>query len=328
MKNKLLYTLRSGKNNKMLYYASNYARLLVPRPLFQKRLKSALLKIENRDDRDDIIRRINYYCRLKPGSEFPLGGIKLKNLKPEKQKVYFFDTYQYTRWFDDDLSIGYCPGDVTFVPDIPSIVKSRPLVENNANSVVLKLDKVRHFIFVNDPWSFEKKASRAIFRGKVLDKQQRIDFMDKFYGHPLVDAGDVGRRARAEWVTEKMTIGEHLKYKFIMAIEGNDVASNLKWVMSSNSLAVMPRPTCETWFMEGTLLPDVHYVEVLPDFSNLEERMEYYSSHQSEAKEIIENAHRYVDSFRDKARENLISLGVLYKYFRATGQIERIMEDL
>lgn len=58
------------------------------------------------------------------------------------------------------------------------------------------------------------------------------------------------------------TIREHLDYKFIMAIEGNDVASNLKWVMSSNSLAVMPRPTCETWFMEGTLIPDYHYIEV------------------------------------------------------------------
>ena len=40
-----------------------------------------------------------------------------------------------------------------------------------------------------------------------------------------------------------LTIREHLDYKFIMALEGNDVASNLKWVMSSNSIAVMTRPT-------------------------------------------------------------------------------------
>ena len=38
-----------------------------------------------------------------------------------------------------------------------------------------------------------------------------------------------------EWMTPKKTIREHLDYKFIMALEGNDVASNLKWVMSSNS---------------------------------------------------------------------------------------------
>ena len=61
-----------------------------------------------------------------------------------------------------------------------------------------------------------------------------------------------------------------------MALEGIDVASNLKWVMSSNSIAVMPRPTCETWFMEGTLIPDYHYIEIKPDFSDLEERLNQY----------------------------------------------------
>ena len=40
------------------------------------------------------------------------------------------------------------------------------------------------------------------------------------------------------------------KHKFILCIEGNDVASNLKWVMSSNSVAVMPKPKFESWFME------------------------------------------------------------------------------
>lgn len=80
------------------------------------------------------------------------------------------------------------------------------------------------------------------------------------------------------------TIREHLDYKFIMAIEGNDVASNLKWVMSSNSLAVMPRPTCETWFMEGTLIPDYHYIEVKDDFSDLEEKLNYYIAHPEKRK--------------------------------------------
>lgn len=70
-------------------------------------------------------------------------------------------------------------------------------------------------------------------------------------------------------MTDKKTIREHLDYKFIIALEGNDVASNLKWVMSSNSLAVMTRPTCETWFMEGQLIPDYHYVEVKEDFLTL-----------------------------------------------------------
>ncbi len=105
-----------------------------------------------------------------------------------------------------------------------------------------------------------------------------------------------------------------------MALEGNDVASNLKWVMSSNSLAVMTRPTCETWFMEGTLKPGVHYVEVREDFSDLPEKLQHYIAHPNEAETIIRQAHEYVAQFQNPKRERLIALLVMDKYFRLSGQ--------
>ena len=52
-----------------------------------------------------------------------------------------------------------------------------------------------------------------------------------------------------------------------------------------------------------------------------EEPLHYCNSHPEEAKRIIANAHCYVDAFRDRRREDLISTGVLYKYFVPTGQI-------
>lgn len=73
--------------------------------------------------------------------------------------------------------------------------------------------------------------------------------------------------------------------------------------------------------MEGTLVPGEHYIEIKPDFSDLEEQLRYYMAHPEEVKRIIANAHRYVDAFRDRRREELISIGVLYKYFVATRQI-------
>jgi len=112
-----------------------------------------------------------------------------------------------------------------------------------------------------------------------------------------------------------MTIKQHLDYKFILCLEGNDVASNLKWVMSSNSVAVMTRPTCETWFMEGRLIANYHYIAIKDDFSDLEEKLNYYINHPEEAKAISRHANEYVKQFRNNKREDLISLLVLKKYF-------------
>ena len=166
-----------------------------------------------------------------------------------------------------------------------------------------------------------EKKDMAVFRGKVTDKEQRIKFMKMYFGHPMCDLGDISRDTiNPTWCIGKLTIKEQLEYKFVLAIEGYDVASNLKWVMSSNSIAVMPRPTCETWFMEGTLIPNYHYIEIKPDFSDLEERLQYYMAHTDEAQAIIEHAHEYIEQFKNKKREQLISLLVLEKYFKMTGQ--------
>ena len=106
-----------------------------------------------------------------------------------------------------------------------------------------------------------------------------------------------------------------------MCIEGNDVASNLKWVMSSNSIAVMPKPKFESWLMEGKLIPNFHYILIKDDFSDLEERLKYYIKNDSKAYEIIKNANKYIRQFQNKKREDLISLLILEKYFHYSGQI-------
>ena len=74
-------------------------------------------------------------------------------------------------------------------------------------------------------------------------------------------------------------------------------------------------------FMEGTLIPNYHYIEIKPDFSDLEERLQYYMAHTDEAQAIIEHAHEYIEQFKNKKREQLISLLVLEKYFKMTGQL-------
>ena len=213
-------------------------------------------------------------------------------------------------------------GDITHSPDVPSIVKSRPINENNQNSILLKLNKIRHFTYTKDSNEFDHKINKLIGRSAITKKhKKRIDFFKIYFNNKLCDLGAINKNTpHPEWLKNKISIEDHLKYKFIMCVEGVDVATNLKWVMSSNSIAVMPRPKIESWFMENMLIPEKHYIEIKEDYSDLESKIKYYIKNPEKCKRIIKNANDYVVQFKNKRREDLISLLVLEKYFHFTGQ--------
>jgi hypothetical protein len=322
---RLHYMLNSGKNSNLKYYLRSYLREYTPKVFSQWQLKRLLKQVESHPNRAVILKRAAYYCKLTADSaynrqEWGAKAVRLRDQEVTGQKAYYFDAMQYARYFPQDLRWILDAGDKPYVAPEPAIVKNRPIVEHNDNSVILNLDKNRHFLFVNDQKSWRDKKNVAIFRGDLGPRKQNRDlFMNRWAGHPMVDAASTNRsEEHPEWQKPKLTIGEHLDYKFIMSLEGNDVASNLKWVMSSNSIAVSPRLTQETWFMEGTLIPNYHYIEVREDFEDLEERLTYYINHPDEAEAIIQHAHEYVRQFLDAKRERLISLLVLKRYFDVT----------
>lgn len=338
MKDNLIYKLHSGKPNKFLFFVRKFAGLAVPDCHYRKRLAHCLQEARRRDDFSYMAERTDYYCRLhrpwEMGADDSLvrgdGWIRYSGTLGDYRRktfhtAYYFDQHDVTRYFPPTFRWNFCPGDVYFTPEVPTVVKSRLLTDANQNSVLLKLDKLRHFLFIEDRLGFREKADRVIFRGKIRHSRLRTRFMETFFGHPMFDVGVVGRNEGCPeaWMAAKKTLREHLGYKFIVALEGNDVASNLKWVMSSNSLALMTRPTCETWFMEGRLQPGVHYVEVKEDFSDVLEKVNYYIAHPDEAEAIVRNAHAYIAQFRDERREDLIQLMVLRRYFETSGQLPR-----
>lgn len=336
MSGNLIYKLKSGKPIKFLDFTKNFLGLLVPDVFYRARLRNKLENAKRRPDYAYMKERADYYIKVNQAWVMdPKDEVKRTKrwlryrgaISEYRRKMfctaYYFDQHDVTRWFPPHLRWNYCPGDVYFTPTVPTVVKSRLLAEDNQNSVLLKLDKLRHFMYVCDSKKFTEKKTCAIFRGKIRDSRLRTKFIELFIHNPLCDCGVVGANEGfpEEWMTAKKTIREHLDYKFIMAIEGNDVASNLKWVMSSNSIAVMPHPTCETWFMEGKLIPDYHYIEVKDDYSDLTDKLNFYASHPDKAEEIIQHAHEYVRQFWDKEREDLIQLMVLERYFKTSGQL-------
>ncbi|MDR1007315.1 MAG: lipopolysaccharide core biosynthesis protein LpsA [Campylobacteraceae bacterium] len=309
------------KINKLFYWIRSAFRYYIcPKFITQKSLNVIL---SSRDAESEYIAdRVGYYNKLDSNQLSENEAVLLRDFKYEgKKSSFFFDTYEYTRYFPDTLKMAFEFGDTVVVPPHCRIVKSRPIEGQNANSVLLNLDKIRHFIFVNDTINWADKEDRLIGRGGIY-QSHRIKFYEKYFNSSLCDLGAVNKNAKdPRWVTKAISIKAHLKYKFILCLEGNDVASNLKWVMSSNSLAVMSRPKYETWFMEGKLIPNVHYVEIKPDFSDLEERLHFYINNPEEALKIIKNAHLFTQQFANKNREDLISLMVLQKYFQKTHQL-------
>ena len=316
---------KSHRNNKQLYYSLNFLKLLIPNFFYRNRLKETLNEI-NKYDVDYIKMRVNYYNKIDRDINLSdnvsnLSALKIKNF----HRTYFFDSYEFTRYFNPSLKMNFLLGDITRIPDIPSIVKSRHILDNQENSVLFKLNKIRHFTYTNDSNEFHNKKDMLIGRGAVSKKhKKRTDFYKMYFDNKLCDLGQINSNTDHDhWIKKKISIEAHLKYKFILCIEGVDVATNLKWVMSSNSIAVMPKPKIESWFMEKQLIANYHYIEIKDDYSDLEKKLTYYMNHVDECMKIINNANTYVNQFKDSEREKLISLLVLEKYFIKTLQIPK-----
>ena len=206
MSDSIFYKLHSGKPVKALYFLRKFAGLAVPDCWYRARLERKLQQAKTRPDYEYLQQRVAYYNRINtpwhvsaPDSlqrdrswihyTGALGDYRRKLF----HTAYYFDQHGVTRWFPPRLRWNFCPGDVYFTPSVPTIVKSRLLTADNQNSVVLKLDKLRHFMYVYDTKPFREKKDCAIFRGKIRQSRLRTLFLEKFFGHPLCDCGVVGR---------------------------------------------------------------------------------------------------------------------------------------
>lgn len=313
--------------NKLRYYLKFMISELVPSSYFRREYKS-LRKELYKPDIDNLEARISYYNQLNNYFDTNNGKVISALKIKDAGSSYYIDFKEIIRVFDRNNKYHHLFGDVIHIPDKPTFVKSRPIGKNNHNSILLKLNKMRHFKFVNDQIPFNKKSNLAIFRGGISpSKVKRWQFVEKNFNKRLCDIGNTSSKYKNTKYYKKPTpIHKQLTNKFIISVEGIDVATNLKWIMSSNSLCLMTKPTFETWFMEGILIPDYHYVLIKDDYSDLEEKISYYIDNESEAIEIITNANNYTKQFSNLKQEKLIQLLVAEKYFRFSNQIipERI----
>lgn len=306
---------RRHKNDRISYYARAYSQLLLPDQFFRRKADQLLARYSHTSAK--VQNRLAYYCKL--SSPFHLSGAThLSEFRTQPRSTYFLDFYPFIRAFPADRRFRTLFGDVMIIPDQPSFVKSRPIDGANENSVLMKLDAIRHFTFVDDPLRFRQKQSALVWRGRLhldIAKERRLDFLREFTGKPGFDIGHINRGdVFPEFRQARLSIPDQLRYKYILSLEGVDVATNLKWIMSSHSLCFSQKLKFETWYMEGLLQPGIHYVEIADDFSDFEEKIDYYEHHPEEAEQIIANANAYTRQFLDAERETLLSYLVIQRY--------------
>ena len=189
---------------------------------------------------------------------------------------------------------------------IPNIRKSRR--SNDNHSVIYNFRSLRLtqpcFTAISQDILWDKKSTNVIWRGATTGQQQRVNFVQRYFDKYDVAFASVKQKPEFNHLKrKKISIKEQLNYKFIVSMEGNDVASNLRWILASNSVPIMPKPYWQSWIMENKLIPNVHYLQLNEEMSNLEEILEWAKKNDSECDTIAQNGKKYMSQFLDKEND-------------------------
>ena len=224
----------------------------------------------------------------------------------------------------------FLPGDVSHSrEDVPFLTKTRPIKVKGKN-VILPLNIERHWkpIFKVPYYDipYDNKKNIMIWRGAATGRDKRVPLVETYFNYPgfEIDVGFTryndnyrGKKSQ-KFIKNKLHMGEMLQCKFLISVEGNDVASNLKWIMASNSLCIRPHSETESWLMEGKLQPWVHYVPVKSDFSDLLDIYKWCLANPDKCKDIIKNSKEYINQFMNGENEKNIVNKVIEKYASLT----------
>lgn len=296
--------------------------------------KDYIDELINSDDKYILsdLERISYYLSSnieKDGEKKYGNSFKVDTVLEYKYGYYKEINNDYLKDLDDifsglpsDLVIPVQLGDETVKGDSAVFCKARKINDNK--SILLKLNTKRHWNFdiKHKDFIWNGKKDNVVWRGASTgsnNAKKRVDFVSKY-----IDKYDVGlssiTKPKVGKIDDKLvkgiiTLEEQLKNKFIVSLEGNDVATNLKWILSSNSVPIMPTPTKETWAMEGLLKPFYHYLPLNDDLSDLDEILRWAKDNDRQCQQIAMNGKIFMSQFENPFREMYLQRLVIMNYF-------------
>ena len=175
------------------YYVENIVRDALPQGLFRRRLERLWDDLGDHDV-EYLARRLNYYNKC-AGAHPPGDRTSTVGRIPMRASRYYYDLKEHARYFPRHFRLHHVFGDVTHVPGEPAIVKSRPIAGDNRNSIVMKLNKFRHFELFDDKISFGDKLPKAVWRGGGGNPKRKA-LVNGYHDHPLFDVGWARRERR------------------------------------------------------------------------------------------------------------------------------------
>jgi hypothetical protein len=189
--------------------------------------------------------------------------------------------------------------------------------------VIWKLNTERHYgklgQMAHDDIPWNNKTKHAVFRGTLTgnrphgphghhDKKandnhddiavclrlDRCRLVYHYYNSSLLNArltntfGRVNKTIHGVPVQadRRLSLAEMLQFKGILILEGNDVATALKWALASRSVVLMPRPKFTSWAMEELLAPWVHYIPLNDDLTDVEEKIQWMIDNDEKSRHI------------------------------------------
>jgi hypothetical protein len=268
-----------------------------------------------------------------PKSDFPfLFGRETYKLflsnadKPKVMENYLHDMKYFMDVVGAEEAFPVQFGDANLSGELmPSgLVFKKARLIDNGKGVIVKLNKGRHWNFSRgfDTRSWIDKKSDIVWRGtfagvRDANKNIRVDFVNRYFGKYNVGVskvGQIGDHALEKFVSTFLSLQNQLDYKFIVSLEGNDVATNLKWILASNSVLLMTKPTKESWLLESELIPYVHYVPLSDKLDDLDEVYEWCLNNDDHCRQIAVNGKRYMEMFFDEENEKEIYHMIYKKY--------------
>lgn len=280
----------------------------------------------------DIRNRIIYYLgplyyedKVYVDNLVNINNIKLKN--DWEQNFINFLSYILKKYDFEDKYFLYRFGDIDRIENQYCLVKNR--WSKNNNSILLwNLQPIQRdwSIYFNskDNILFNNKINKIFWRGSTTGKPEhpanRFTLVTKWFNTDSdIDVAFSSicqnRDNYKQYLKPHASFDIFIKYKYLLSVHGNDKDSGLNWKLASNSLVLMAKPRAFSWLMEDILIPDYHYILLKDDFSNLREKLDWCNSHPEEVKQIIKNANKYMEMFRNIKEQEYIEKEVLRLYF-------------